>query len=81
MIYKVYLINSDDGISLLQSTFKELKKIQDDILTGFFTAINKTIDIIHDAMSKGKKVDEMKRVLESEHVIIFIYYHPLLNHQ
>ncbi|MFX1568503.1 MAG: hypothetical protein ACFFCV_09055 [Promethearchaeota archaeon] len=77
MIYKVYLIDGDNGISLLESTFKELKKIQDDILTGFFNAINTTIDVIQDAMSKGRRVNEMDRVLQSEDSIIFIHYHPL----
>ena len=77
MIYKVYLIDGDNGISLLESTFKELKKIQDDILTGFFKAINTTIDVIQNAMSKGRRVNEMDRVLQSEDSTIFIHYHPL----
>ena len=77
MIYKVYLIDGDSSISLLELTFKELKKIQDDILTGFFNAINKTIDLVHEAMSKGRRVNEMNRVLGSEDSTIFIYYHPL----
>ena len=77
MIYKIYLIDGDNGISLLESTFKELKKIQDDILTGFFNAINKTIDLIQEAMAKGRRVNEMCRVVEAEDSIIFIYYHPL----
>ena len=71
------MINSDDGISILHSTFKELKRIQDDILTGFFSAINKTIDVIQGAMAKGKRVNEMNRVLQSEESTILIYYHPL----
>ncbi|MFW9901498.1 MAG: hypothetical protein ACFFDY_09425 [Candidatus Thorarchaeota archaeon] len=77
MIYKIYLIDADNGISLLESTFKELKKIQDDILTGFFNAINTTIDVIQDAMSKGRRVNEMDRVLQSEDSTIFIHYNPL----
>ena len=77
MIYKVFLIDGDNGISLLESTFKELKKIQDDLLTGFFKAINTTIDVIQEAMSKGRRVNEMNRVLHSEDSTIFIYYHPL----
>ncbi|MFX1315549.1 MAG: hypothetical protein ACFE9T_06760 [Promethearchaeota archaeon] len=77
MIYKIYLIDGDSSISLLELTFKELKKIQDDILTGFFNAINKTIDLIHEAMAKGRRVNEMNRVLESEDSTILIYYHPL----
>ncbi|MFX0038362.1 MAG: hypothetical protein ACFFCY_02145 [Promethearchaeota archaeon] len=77
MIYKIYLIDADNGISLVESTFKELKKVQDDILTGFFSAINTTIDVIQEAMVKGRRVNEMDRVLQSEDSIIFIYYHPL----
>ncbi len=77
MLYKIYLIDSGSGISLLESTFKELKKIQDDILTGFFNAINKTIDLIQEAMAKGRRVNEMYRVVEAEDSIILIYYHPL----
>ena len=77
LIYKIYLIDGDNGISLLESTFKELKKIQDDILTGFFNAINKTIDLIQEAMVKGRRVNEIYRVVEVEDSIIFIYYHPL----
>jgi len=76
LIYKVYLIDGDNGISLLESSFKELKKIQDDILTGFFSAINKTIDVIQGAMAKGRRVNEMNRVLQSEDSTILIYYHP-----
>jgi len=77
LIYKIYLIDGDNGISLFESTFRELKKIQDDILTGFFNAINTTIDIIQESMSKGRRVNEMNRVLQSEDSTIVIYYHPL----
>lgn len=77
LIYKVYLIDGDNGISLFESTFKQLKKIQDDIITGFFNAINKTIDIIQESMAKGRRVNEMNRVIEAEDSTIFIYYHPL----
>jgi len=77
LIYKIYLIDADNGISLVESTFKELKKIQDEILTGFFNAINITIDVIQESMSKGRRVNEMDRVLQSEDSTILIYYHPL----
>ncbi|MFX1329485.1 MAG: hypothetical protein ACFE91_15255 [Promethearchaeota archaeon] len=77
MIYKVFLIDGDNGISLFESTFRELKKVQDDILTGFFNAVNTTIDVIQQAMSKGRRVNEMDRVLQSEDSTIFIHYHPL----
>ena len=77
MIYKVYLIDADSGISIFEVTFKELKKIQDDILTGFFQAINKTIDVIQESMAKGRRVNEMNRIVESEDSTILIYFHPL----
>jgi hypothetical protein len=77
LIYKAYLIDGDNGISLFESTFKELKKIQDDILTGFFKAINKTIDIIQESMAKGRRVNDMNRIIEAEDSTIVIYYHPL----
>jgi hypothetical protein len=77
LIYKIFLIDADNGISLVESTFKKLKKVQDDIITGFFNAINTTIDVIQEAMAKGRRVNEMDRILQSEDSIIFIYYHPL----
>jgi len=77
LIYKAFLIDGDNGISLFESTFKELNKIQDDILTGFFNAINKTIDVIQESMAKGRRVNEMNRVIEAEDSTIVIYYHPL----
>ncbi|MBA7523047.1 hypothetical protein ES705_15170 [subsurface metagenome] len=73
----MFLIDGDNGISLFEATFKELKKIQDEILTRFFNAINKTIDAIQESMAKGRRVNEMNRVVESEDSTIFIYYHPL----
>jgi len=77
LIYKIFLIDGDNGISLVESTFKELEKVQDEILAGFFNAINTTIDVIQEAMSKGRRVNEMDRILQSEDSTIFIYYHPL----
>lgn len=77
MIYKIYLIDGDSGISLSEVTFKRLQKIQDGVITSFFSAINRTIDNIHQGMVKGRKINEMTRVLESEDSIVVIYYHPL----
>jgi len=77
LIYKVYLIDADSGISIFEVTFRELKKIQDDILTGFFQVINKTIDVIQESMTKGRRVNEMNRIVESEDSTILIYFHPL----
>jgi hypothetical protein len=79
IIYKIFLIDGDNGISLLESTFREFakRKIQDDILTDFFNAINKTIDNVQESMAKGRRVNEMTRVLESEDSTFVIFYHPL----
>ncbi|MHA1885228.1 MAG: hypothetical protein ACW96S_09275 [Promethearchaeota archaeon] len=77
IIYKVYLIDSSTGVSLFDSSFKELLDIQDDVISGFFSAINKTIDVIQASMSKGKRLNEMNRIIESEDSKIFIYFHPL----
>jgi len=79
LIYKIYLIDGDNGISLLEATFKEFtkRKIQEQIITGFFNAINRTVDKLHQAMAKGRRVNEMTRVLESEDSTLAIYYHPL----
>ena len=57
MIFKVFLIDADNGISLLEATFKEFKKsesiVQDEVLAAFFNAINKLIDNIQEGMAKG----------------------------
>ena len=79
MIYKIYLIDGDNGISILESTFKELKKgkIGNGVMPGFFKEINQIIDNIQDAMAKGKKRHEIIRTVESEDSTIVIYYHPI----
>ncbi len=79
MIYKVYIIDADSGISLLEAVFKEFPKktIADDIIAGFFNAINRTIDNIQEAMAKGRRINEMTRVLESEESLFVIYFHPI----
>ena len=81
MIYKIFLIDADNGISLLEQTFKGFKQskstIQDDILAAFFNAVNTMIDNVQEAMAKGRRMNEMTRVLESEESTIVIYYHPL----
>ena len=81
MIFKVFLIDADNGISLVEATFKEFKKsesiVQDEVLAAFFNAINKLIDNIQEGMAKGRRINEMTRVLESEESTIVIYYHPL----
>jgi len=78
LIYKIYLIDGDNGISILESTFKDFKKdkINGDLIPGFFKEINRIIDNIQEAMAKGKKDNEVTRVLESENSTIVICYHP-----
>lgn len=79
MIYRIYLIDGDNGISILESRFKDFKKekIPDDVIPGFFQEINRIIDNIQEMMAKGEKGNEMVRLLESENSTIVIYYHPL----
>ena len=78
MIYKIYLIDGDNGISILEASFKDFKegKINKDIIPGFFKEINRIIDNIQDAMAKGEKKDELLRTVESENSSIIIFYHP-----
>ena len=78
MIYKIYLIDGDNGISILDTSFREFQKdkIDNNLIPGFFNEINAIIDNIQDAMANGKKEDEFVRMLESEYSVIMIYYHP-----
>ena len=78
LIYKIYLIDGDNGISILETSFKEFQKdkIDDNLIPGFFQEINSIIDSIQNGMVKGKKEDEFIRLLESEYSIILIYFHP-----
>lgn len=79
MIYKIYLIDGDNGIALLDTTFKEFQKVEIEkkVFPDFFNAVNRTIDNIHNAMAKGRKLDEIVRVIETERCSIIISYHPL----
>ncbi len=78
MIYKIYLIDGDNGISILEASFKNFQegKIDNDIITGFFKEINRIIDNIQEAMAKGEKKNELMRTVESENSTIVIFYHP-----
>jgi hypothetical protein len=71
-------LDADNGIAIVESTFKKFKKdhLEKEIFPGFFNEINKIIDTIQDLMKKGKNLDEMTRVIESESATIIIYYHP-----
>ena len=77
IIYKIFIIDSENGISILETTFKEFRKdkISDEVIPGFFKEINQIIDKIQEAMAKGQKKDEMSRIIESENSTIVIYYH------
>ncbi len=79
MIYKVFIINAENGISILDTTFKQFKdkRVEKEVFPDFFKAINETIDIIHEAMAKGKALNEKMRVIESEESLIVIFYHPM----
>ena len=76
LIYKVFLIEVDNGISLMEISFKEFqKKFKNNFFSGFFDTINRTIDNIKEAMAKSESTNEMTRVLESEDTTFLIYYH------
>ena len=81
MIYKILIVDADNGVSLVEFTFKEFKKsvsaIKDDVLAAFFSIINKMIDDVQEGMAKGRRINEMTRVVESEESTIVIYFHPL----
>ena len=78
MIYKVFIINANNGISILDTTFKQFeeKRVEKEVFPEFFNAINETIDIIQDAMAKGREIKEKMRIVESEESLIVIFYHP-----
>ena len=81
MIYKILVVDASNGISLVEFTFKEFKKsvsaIKDDVLAAFFSVINRMIDDVQEGMAKGRRINEMTRVVDSEESTIVIYYHPL----
>ncbi|MBD3215495.1 MAG: hypothetical protein GF311_22990, partial [Candidatus Lokiarchaeota archaeon] len=60
MIYKVYLIDGDSGVLLLETTLKEFPKtqIEKEVFPDFFNEINQIIDNIHSAMAKGHKLED-----------------------
>ena len=79
IIYKIFIIDSENGISILETTFKEFKKdkISNEVIPGFFKEINLIIDKIQEAMAKGRRKEEMTRVIESENSTIIIYFHGI----
>ena len=78
MIYKIYIIDGNSGISILESSFKDFKNIDAgrEIIPNFFKILNKTIDKIQEAVTKGGKAEEITRVIEAEDSTIMIYFHP-----
>ncbi|MFX1237394.1 MAG: hypothetical protein ACFFAS_16750 [Promethearchaeota archaeon] len=72
------MIDSNNGISILESSFKEFKneKANGRLFPGFFNAINKTIDSVQKAMATGRKIDEIMRIIEAEDSTIVIFFHP-----
>lgn len=80
MIYKIYLVDGDSGILISENIFKAFSKekdIQPDIITGFFKAVNSMIDEIQFAMAKGRRINDMNRIISGEDSTIIIFYHPL----
>jgi hypothetical protein len=77
LIYKVYLIDGDSGILLLETTLKEFPKtqIEKEVFPDFFNEINQIIDSIHSAMAKGHNIEDIIRIVESESSTIIISYH------
>ncbi|MFX0010653.1 MAG: hypothetical protein ACFE9R_10090, partial [Candidatus Hermodarchaeota archaeon] len=78
IIYKIFLIDSENGISLLEATFKEL--VGDNktkgVIPGFFKEINEIIDKIQEAMARGSYKEDLIRIVESENSTIIIIHHP-----
>ncbi|MBY9006246.1 MAG: hypothetical protein KGD63_05770 [Candidatus Lokiarchaeota archaeon] len=79
MIYKIYLIDGDNGISLLNTTFKKFKKpeIEKIVFEDFFNAINTTIDNIHKAISEDKETNKIIKLIETISSTILLFYHPI----
>ena len=78
MIYKVFLIDVLNGISLLEVNFKEFqKKDKDIIFSKFFKKIDPIIDDIKIEMSKSSKAKEFTTIYDSNDSSFLIYYQPL----
>lgn len=80
MIYKVFLIDGDAGILILEKSFKEFNKsknLKTELLTDFFKEVNKMIDDLQDAMTKGSRVGDTNRIISGDYSTIIMYYHSL----
>lgn len=80
MIYQIIIVDSDSGILILEKQLKSLDKtkaLSNEILAGFFKALNSVIDEIQKSMKKGRDVENMSRVVSSENSLIILHFHPL----
>ncbi len=80
MIYKVFLIDGSDGILILEKSFKEFNKsknLKTELLTDFFKEVNKMIDDLQDAMTKGSRLGDTNRIISGDYSTIIMYYHSL----
>jgi len=80
LIYKVVLIDGDDGILILEKSFKEFNKsknLKTELLTDFFKEVNKMIDDLQDAMTKGSRLGDTNRIISGDYSTIIMYYHSL----
>ncbi|MBN1216100.1 MAG: hypothetical protein JXA99_11755 [Candidatus Lokiarchaeota archaeon] len=71
-------MDGDNGISLLDITFKEFKnnQIETIILDDFFNAIDKLINNIHKVIIKEKKISKIIKLIETINSTIILLYHP-----
>jgi hypothetical protein len=75
LIYRIFFIDGTNGVSLLEVSFKEFqKKIKNNLFPGFFNAVNRTIKNVQKL--KGKDINDITKVLESEDSTYVIFYHP-----
>jgi len=87
MIFSCYIIDSDNGVLLVEKAFQSLKisKLPQDsveksltsgVIAEFFSAINTFIDEIQAAMRKGRDISNMNRTLLAENSTVTLHYHP-----
>ncbi len=79
MIYKIYLIDGDNGIAVLDTTFKEFIEVEEEsvVFPDLFNAVNIMIDNIHKDIARGKNLNELMKTIETESTLIVLFYHPL----
>jgi len=78
LIYKISLIDSDNGILVLELDFKDFQKeIKEEIISSFFSQINVLIDNIKQLKDKESKVNTFIKQIEVKQLAIIFYFHPL----